>query len=80
MFVCLCNGYTDSQIREAAAGCAGAVDCVYEHLGAAPRCRSCVEMAGEIIADYRRTTAAVPASLTACPGAPATRGSFARRG
>ena len=80
MFVCLCNGYTDTQIREAAAGCAGAVDCVYEHLGAAPRCRGCVEMAGEIIADYRRTTAAVPATLTACPGAAETARTTTRRG
>ena len=71
MFVCLCNGYTDTQIREAAAGCAGAVDCVYEHLGAAPRCRGCVEMAGEIIADYRQPLHAfVPARHPLACGTP----------
>ena len=41
MYVCLCNGHTDRQIREAA-GEGGKVSAVYRRLGSRPRCGKCV--------------------------------------
>jgi bacterioferritin-associated ferredoxin len=41
MYVCLCNGYTDRQIRKAAPNCES-IAAIYRCLGAEPRCGKCV--------------------------------------
>ena len=50
MYVCLCNGYRDAEIREVAAEtgerCA---EQVYLSLGNGPCCRSCLDCAQEIV-------------------------------
>ena len=50
MYVCLCNGYTDRQIRRTAAGCDTVAD-VYRALGAPPRCGKCVPMVADLCRD-----------------------------
>ena len=49
MFVCMCNGYTDRDIVDAARD-AASVDEVYERLGGEPRCGSCLDYAESLIA------------------------------
>lgn len=42
MYVCLCHGFTDGQVRDVvAAGCSTVSD-VYRRLGDLPQCRKCV--------------------------------------
>ena len=57
MFVCLCNGYRDSELRELARE--GHTDAAnaYEALGDEPNCGQCIEIAQEIIDDERRAVA-----------------------
>jgi len=50
MYVCLCNGYTDRQIRSTASGCATVSD-VYRSLGSPPRCGKCVPMVADMCRD-----------------------------
>jgi bacterioferritin-associated ferredoxin len=47
MYVCLCNGFTDKQVRAAGSGCS--VAGVYRSLGVQPRCGKCVPMVREIL-------------------------------
>jgi len=49
MYVCLCNGYRDSDLRALASrGIASAVE-AYEALGNGPSCGRCLDFAQEII-------------------------------
>jgi bacterioferritin-associated ferredoxin len=54
MYVCICNAITDKQIRAAAES--GTTDLwgLQAELGVAAGCGSCMEMASEILAEYRR--------------------------
>jgi bacterioferritin-associated ferredoxin len=48
MFVCLCNGLTDRDVRESAeAGCSVAM--VYRTLGCQPQCGKCVPFVREML-------------------------------
>ena len=47
MYVCLCNGYTDRQIRSSVSGCTTVAD-VYRSLGSPPRCGKCVPMVADL--------------------------------
>ena len=47
MYVCLCNGYTERQIRGCAAACTTVSD-VYRSLGSPPRCGKCVPMVADL--------------------------------
>ena len=47
MYVCLCNGYTDRQIRGCAAACTTVSD-VYRSLGSPPRCGMSVRMVADL--------------------------------
>jgi bacterioferritin-associated ferredoxin len=49
MYVCLCLGYTDRQVRAARDQSGGCVAGVYNALGSAPRCGKCVPMVREIL-------------------------------
>ncbi len=54
MYVCLCNGYRDSELRELAGeGFACAVE-AYNALGSGPSCGRCLDCAQEIIDHARR--------------------------
>lgn len=55
MYVCICNGVTDHQIREAASdGCATVADLVLR-TGCGATCGSCLDMAGELLAKAHGT-------------------------
>ncbi|WP_169546361.1 (2Fe-2S)-binding protein [Sneathiella aquimaris] len=41
MYVCLCNGFTDRDVKSAIATGISAVPDVYHSLGAAPQCAKC---------------------------------------
>ena len=59
MFVCLCNGLTDRDVRDSAeAGCSVAM--VYRSLGCQPQCGKCVP----VVRDMLRQSAA-PAQIHA---------------
>lgn len=49
MFVCICNGITESQVREAIAGGAGSLEQLHHELGVASQCGSCSEHALSLI-------------------------------
>ena len=48
MFVCLCNGYTDRDILDAARECT-TLDEIYERLGGEPQCGGCLDYAESLI-------------------------------
>lgn len=59
MFICLCNGITDSQIRHAASDGITSLDALQEELGVAGQCGQCSDAA---IAVLTETLAAQEAS------------------
>jgi bacterioferritin-associated ferredoxin len=54
MYVCVCNGYREREVREAALQGACSVDEAYAFLGAEPCCGSCIPCAEDIIDETRR--------------------------
>jgi len=53
VYVCLCNGVTENDIREAAAaGCASMTELTMR-TGAGANCGCCVEMATQVLAEAR---------------------------
>ena len=53
MYVCICNGIRESQIRGLARSVEGGPEQVYAALGRTPKCRQCLGTAGCILADER---------------------------
>ncbi len=51
MYVCLCKGVTDSQIREAVSSGASNLRQVRRQLGVASQCGKCACLANEIVND-----------------------------
>jgi bacterioferritin-associated ferredoxin len=51
MYICLCNGLTDRDVRRAAAAGDGSVAQLYQSLGCAPRCGKCVPVVREMLAE-----------------------------
>jgi bacterioferritin-associated ferredoxin len=51
MYVCLCNGYRDAEIREVAESGLRCVKEVYLTLGNGPCCGSCLDYAQDIVDD-----------------------------
>ncbi|MHA7814847.1 MAG: bacterioferritin-associated ferredoxin [Pseudohaliea sp.] len=49
MFVCLCNGITESQIRAAASTGIATLEELTEHLGVASQCGQCGAMAQAVL-------------------------------
>ena len=74
MYVCLCNGYRDSDLRALASrGIASAAE-AYEALGNGPSCGRCLEFAQEIMdraQDARAAQAKAPEALKAAKDAAA---------
>lgn len=77
MYVCICNAYTETDIRDAAAEGARTTDEVYWTIGDGPCCRRCVSTAQQIIdevhADAPRVSATKrdPSRSPGPPGAAA---------
>lgn len=66
MYVCICNGYRESEIEQTAR--AGGLTCpvkVYEALGSGPCCGMCLPMAQDIIDGTHESTACAPLKLAA---------------
>ncbi len=61
MYVCLCNGLTDSDIRRASDQGHRTVASAYRSLGAEVCCGRCVPMARELINKQARLSANIPA-------------------
>jgi len=53
VYVCICNGVTDHQIREAADNGVNSVAELTMRTGCGSNCGSCLEMAGELLARAR---------------------------
>jgi bacterioferritin-associated ferredoxin len=49
VYICLCNGFTDRQVRTIVEQCASSVAQVYQALGCAPRCGKCVPLVREML-------------------------------
>jgi bacterioferritin-associated ferredoxin len=57
MYVCLCNGYRDAEIREVAESGLRCVKEVYLTLGNGPCCGSCLDFAQDIVDSVHGGTA-----------------------
>ena len=55
VYVCICNGVTDHQIREAASQGVSSVAELTMRTGCGATCGSCLDMAGELLAKARAT-------------------------
>jgi bacterioferritin-associated ferredoxin len=49
VYVCICNGHRDSDIRSAAAEGYRCAREIYRHLGKPARCGRCLDLASELI-------------------------------
>jgi bacterioferritin-associated ferredoxin len=49
MYVCLCNGYRDSEIRDVAQSGVRCARAAYQSLGNGPRCGRCLPFAQDLI-------------------------------
>jgi bacterioferritin-associated ferredoxin len=49
MYICLCNGFTDRQVRTIVEERASSVAQVYQALGCTPRCGKCVPVVREML-------------------------------
>ena len=58
MYVCICNGHRDSEIRAAAAQGLRCVREIYRSLGKPPRCGRCLSFATELVDEVHRTASA----------------------
>ncbi len=58
MYVCVCNGVTDREIRAAVDLGADSLDAISRHLGVGTRCGCCRETAARLISDCRNCPAA----------------------
>jgi bacterioferritin-associated ferredoxin len=63
MYVCICNGHRDSDIRAAAATGLTCPRAIYAHLGKPARCGRCLDLATQLIDEVHRGGAQEP-SLT----------------
>ena len=58
MYVCICNGHRDSEIRALArSGMRSAVE-IYRHLGKPPRCGRCLELANQLVSEVHEASGA----------------------
>ncbi len=49
MYVCLCHGFTDRQVRAAVTEGAGSPQAVFRHFDSKPRCGKCVSTVRELV-------------------------------
>ncbi len=55
MYVCICNGVTDHQIREAASNGCTTVGDLTMRTGCGATCGSCLDMAADLLAKFQAT-------------------------
>ncbi|MBI3446975.1 MAG: (2Fe-2S)-binding protein [Magnetospirillum sp.] len=55
MYVCLCHGFTDRQVRAAVTEGAGSASAVFRQFDAKPRCGKCVSTVRELIDESKGT-------------------------
>lgn len=67
VYVCLCNGITEADIREAAAGGCGSMPELTMRTGCGASCGSCVEMASELLEAHRARPAVSTGNVIALP-------------
>jgi bacterioferritin-associated ferredoxin len=51
MYICLCNGFTDGQVRRSADAGPCSVGQIYQALGCRPKCGKCVPLVRDILRD-----------------------------
>lgn len=61
MYICICNGITDTKIREAIRNGAKTSDEVYAACGVEPVCGTCADMMIEMIIEEETANAKTPA-------------------
>ncbi len=49
MYVCMCHGFTDRQVRALSEAEGGSTAGIYRALGVRPRCGKCIPMVREIV-------------------------------
>ncbi len=59
MYICLCNGITDRDIRRVADAADGSVAQVYRALGCAPQCGKCVPVVKAMLSERRAPATAL---------------------
>jgi len=60
VYVCICNGVTDRDIRQAAeAGCRSVAELTMR-TGCGATCGSCLDMAGQLLDECRQAREAIP--------------------
>ena len=62
MYVCICNGYRDAELRALASGGVACALEAYRALGGEPCCGRCLPTAQQIINDTRRSPSNVRAA------------------
>ena len=60
MYVCVCNGVTDHQIREAAANGCRSVAELTMRTGCGATCGTCLDMAADLLTDAREAQRTSP--------------------
>lgn len=65
MYVCICNGHRERDIREAARTGLRCAKAVYKHLGKPPRCGRCLVVATEVIKEVHSAEAQAVGTLAA---------------
>jgi len=65
MYVCVCNGYRESEIRDAARAGVRCARRVYQSLGSGPQCGKCLDHAQDLIdrTQEREQATPLPAAL-----------------
>lgn len=67
MYVCLCNGITEADIRNAAAAGCGSMPELTMRTGCGANCGSCVEMATDLLEAHRPRAADTAVGVVALP-------------
>lgn len=67
MYVCICNGVTDKQIRRAIAGGATSVQCLRDELGVASQCGGCLDHALQLLDGNEATDGGLDTDLFYSP-------------
>lgn len=57
MYVCICNGHRDRDIREAAEKGLRCARAIYTHLGKPARCGRCLDLAAKVIEEVHGAAA-----------------------
>jgi len=64
MYICICNGHRESDIRDAARQGLCSAREIYRRLGKPVRCGRCLEVATEVIEEVRATLNDGPAEIS----------------